>query len=322
VAGVSTVAAQGNGKWAGVGRNAAGAPAAGAEPVAAGRRSGATRVTGCALHESIDDPTSRGHAMIFRRFVGNLRKQDWTAVIVELVVVVVGVFIGLQASNWNENRHADAKAAVFTQRLQADLREEAWGYEYEIGYSNEVLANARRAADALSGTRPLPDEALLVAAYRATQFVFNGRRRTTYDELTSTGDIGLIRDAALRDLAMRVYTFPIYDTILEEGTNNAYRKAFRMALPHGVQHAIKMACGDRHLEIGDYQGIAHSLDYPCSPGLSPQVVAASAAVLRGDPRFLELLRLRIADVGTNQDNLTSYYPEIRSGLQAVARAPP
>jgi hypothetical protein len=69
------------------------------------------------------------------------------------VVVVVGVFIGLQASNWNADRQTDAKAAVFTERLRADLREEAWAYEYGIGYGNEVLANARRAADALSGKK-------------------------------------------------------------------------------------------------------------------------------------------------------------------------
>lgn len=36
--------------------------------------------------------------MIFRRFAGNLRRQDWTPVVVELVVAVVGVFIVLQAA--------------------------------------------------------------------------------------------------------------------------------------------------------------------------------------------------------------------------------
>ena len=48
----------------------------------------------------------------------------------------------------------------------------------------------------------------------------------------------------------------------------------------------------------------------------------TSAVLRGDPQFLQFLRLRIADVATNQDNLTLYYPEIRSGLQAIMREKP
>ena len=72
----------------------------------------------------------------------------------------------------------------------------------------------------------------------------------------------------------------------------------------------------------DYNAIAHSLDYPCSTGLSPQAIAASAAALRNDPQFIQFLRLRIADVGTNQDNLTINYKNIRDGLQAIARGKP
>lgn len=260
--------------------------------------------------------------MILRRLTANFRKQDWTAVVVELVVVVVGVFIGLQASNWNENRQTDAKAAVFTQRLRADLRVEAWGYEYEVGYSKDVLANAKRAADALSGKTPLSDEAVLVATYRASQYRFYIRHRTTYDELTSTGEMGLIRDPALRDLATSVYTAQVFDTIHEEGTKNPYRKAFRMAIPYNVQETLAATCGDRQVPPGNYKAIAHSLDYPCTSGLPPQVIAASAAALRSDPQFLQFLRLRIADVGTNQDNLTITYKKIRAGLQTIAREKP
>lgn len=259
---------------------------------------------------------------MLRRVVAHLRRQDWTAVVIELIVVMVGVFIGLQASNWNGDRQTDAKAADFTQRLRADLREEAWGYEYEIEYSHEVLASAKRAADALSGTTPLSDEALLVAAYRATQYRFNIRRRATYDELTSTGEIGLIRDATLRDLAVRVYSAQMFDTIHDEGLKNQYRGAFRMAISYDVQHTLAAACGDRLVPTGDYKAIEHSLDYACSTGLSPQAIAASAAILRGDPHFLECLRLRIADIETNQGNLTVNYKDIRDGLLAIAKGNP
>jgi hypothetical protein len=36
--------------------------------------------------------------MILRRITANFRHQDWMAVGIELVVVVLGVFIGAQAS--------------------------------------------------------------------------------------------------------------------------------------------------------------------------------------------------------------------------------
>lgn len=148
---------------------------------------------------------------MLRHVISHLRRQDWTAVFVELFVIVVGVFIGVQAANWNDTRQRDAKAAVFTERLRSDLREEAWGYEYEVGYFKGVLVSAKRAADALSGKIPLSYEALLVASYRATQYRFNIRRRATYDDLDGRNwfdpqpDIARSGDASLNRPDVRLH---------------------------------------------------------------------------------------------------------------------
>ena len=40
--------------------------------------------------------------MILRRLTTAFRKQDWFTVGVETLIVVFGVFIGLQVNNWNE----------------------------------------------------------------------------------------------------------------------------------------------------------------------------------------------------------------------------
>lgn len=256
---------------------------------------------------------------MLRRIISGFRRQDWTAVAIELVVVVVGVFIGVQASNWNEQRETDQRAAVFTDRLKSDLREEAWGYEYYVEYYREVLASAEATADALTGRKPLSDEALLIDAYRASQFHESIRRRATFDELTSTGEIGLIRDRALRELAMRTYTASAFDDIVREGKTSRYRAAFRMAIPYDVQRKLAQTCGDRVVRPGDYEGIAHSLDYPCSTGLPADVIANNAAILRADAELVPLLRMRIADVDTNLGSFTVYNKDIRDGLRALAR---
>jgi hypothetical protein len=92
------------------------------------------------------------------------------------VLLVVGVFLGIPVSNWNAEREARQKSALFTARLVADLKVEAWAYEYLIEYNRDVLANARRALDALTGDAPLSDEQFLIAAYRATQYESQDRR--------------------------------------------------------------------------------------------------------------------------------------------------
>lgn len=256
------------------------------------------------------------------RFIIHLRRQDWTAVAIELVVVVVGVFIGVQASNWNEEREKDQKSLAFTERLKADLRVEAWTYEGQIDYNEQVLANATREVDALTGKAPLADEALLIAAYRATQYNGSSRRRATYDELTATGEIGLIRDETLRTLAMDVYTQPQVELIDRHGQESDYRKAFRMALSHEVQQGLQEQCGDHVVLPGDYAGMKTVLDYPCTTGLAPDVIASSAAILRKDPKFVALLQLRVTDIKSDVANLTTYFVYIRDPLKGIAKEKP
>lgn len=256
---------------------------------------------------------------VLRRIVINLRRQDWTTVGVELVVVILGVFIGVQASNWNEARTADNESKVFTDRLKSDLRAEAFAYELSVAYYGQVLANARRAEAALSGRSEMGDEALLAAAYRATQYVTNNRHRTTWDELGSTGNIGLIRDPGLRQLAADVYTDTNNEWLVDDARRSPYRLEFRKLLDIPVQDALATACGDHTGEDGDYASLAGYLDYPCDPELTPEAAAAAVHALQADPNLLPLLRLQITTVDTNLGGLDSTNNiQLRQRLQAFA----
>lgn len=256
--------------------------------------------------------------MFFRRIAAHIRNQQWSAIVIDLAIVIAGVFIGTQVSNWNEDRVTNRKAAAFAERLRSDLREEAWSSELLLQYNREVLVSAERAVAALEGNITMSDEALLTNAYRATQYRQKGRRRSTYDELTSTGAVGLIRDPKLRDLAMRVYTNPMWDNIAREGIQSEYRRAFRMSLPNDVQQAVAEACGDRAVPVGDFQAIKNSLDYPCTINLPPEQLADAARSLRSNEALLPLLRLRVADIRTRLFDLTVNNKDILEGLRQVA----
>ena len=80
--------------------------------------------------------------MMFRRFLQRLGQHQLGAIATELVIVIIGVFIGMQVSNWNEERATARRAEVFSERLRSDLREEAWGYEMQIGYYSDVAAHS------------------------------------------------------------------------------------------------------------------------------------------------------------------------------------
>ena len=260
--------------------------------------------------------------MILHRLSQSLKEQNWTAIAVEFVLLVLGVFLGIQVANWNEGREQARKSAVFTERLKADLRGEDWTYQFLIAYNREVLANANRAVAALEGASKLSDEALLVSAYRATQYRNRNQRGSTFDELISTGNIDLIRDRTLRDTAIRLYNLNVFDNLVQEGMRSRYREAFRMSLPNDVQRALGKHCGDRVSRPGDYTTIRGRLDYPCRTGLSTQAIAESAQALRANPDIVRFLRLRIADLETRMVDLTRNNRSVMESLRAVAKETP
>jgi len=55
--------------------------------------------------------------VILRRLSDSLRNQDWATVLIEIVIVVVGVFLGIQASNWNDGRKAQEQRTQVTRAL-------------------------------------------------------------------------------------------------------------------------------------------------------------------------------------------------------------
>jgi hypothetical protein len=260
--------------------------------------------------------------MILRRVIKHFRNQEWTAIFLDFLIVVVGVFVGLQVSNWNDARALNSKSALFTERLTSDLRDEAWSYQYLIEYFDDVRANGYRALNALTGKAQLSDEMLLINAYRATQTLINVRRRSTFDELTSTGTIDLIRDDNLRNAAIWIYNEPTFEDVTMERDNAQYRQLFRMLVPLEVQDTLLEKCGDREVEVGDYKNIIDSLDYSCKTGLSPELLREAANALRMEESTISLLRLRMANVKTYSNNLTLYNLEPRLTLQAIAEKAP
>ena len=261
--------------------------------------------------------------MILRRFAEALKEQNWTSIWIEFVLLVAGVFLGIQVANWNEARIERIQSDLFTQRLREDLRIETWNRAALNAYHANVRLNARSALAALEGKADLSNEALLIAAYRASQYGELVRYRATYDELTSTGNIGLIRDRLLRKMATEIYNSNAADNLKNEGINARYRTAFRMAVPIDVQDAIARACGDRDLVIGDHAGLRTILNYECKTGLPQRDIDLAASVLRSDPSYIPLLRLRIADIGSQLATVgMNLSPEVTAGLDALSRERP
>ncbi len=60
--------------------------------------------------------------MILRRLAEHVKAQNWFAVALDFLIVVMGVFIGIQVSNWNAARGERAAEAGYLAALEEDIR--------------------------------------------------------------------------------------------------------------------------------------------------------------------------------------------------------
>jgi hypothetical protein len=258
--------------------------------------------------------------MLLRSVTKHITEQNWFGVLVDFLIVVVGILIAFQVTNWNEALVIDQESKKFTLRLKENLKSEAWTHQFVTEYYSDVIQNAQIAADALEGKITLDNKALLIAAYRATQYTTAPRFRDTYDELVSTGRIALIRDDQLRIFAARVYSFSGYEDMLLHSANSIFRQAFRMNIPVFVQQALVQTCGDRDVRILDYNSIVKSLNYSCTLNISQDEAKNAVNILRENKDILPALRLRLIDLESGFSTIAGTgNVDVRDGLLKIAK---
>lgn len=59
--------------------------------------------------------------MIFRRIKAHVAKENWFAVFIDFFIVVFGVFMGLQVSNWNAARATQQTERAYLVELRAEI---------------------------------------------------------------------------------------------------------------------------------------------------------------------------------------------------------
>ena len=70
--------------------------------------------------------------MLLRRLTRHIKDQDWFAVGIDFIIVIVGVFIGIQVANWNEAQKDKAGLAASLERLHKEVAQ-------NIGMIEKVL---------------------------------------------------------------------------------------------------------------------------------------------------------------------------------------
>lgn len=236
--------------------------------------------------------------MIFRRTVANLRAQNWTAVTIEIGIVIIGVFIGVQAANWNEQRLEKARA----ERLLGELKPSLASFIDFFETADTYYATTRRYADtAFAGWRGDPavsDEQFVIAAYQASQVYFLGVNSNSWTTLFGRDQLDNVADPAIRRGLATLMTQDF--ALIEGGLLTDYRGQVRQVIPEDIQDLIRMECGDKPVQG---RPLTVSLAPTCDLDLPDSRFAAAAAELRRQPELVGLLRRHLSEVASYKDNL-------------------
>ena len=141
--------------------------------------------------------------MLFRRVAEHVRAQNWVAVLLDLLIVIVGIFIGLQVNDWNEARLDIKREAVILDRLRADfevIRSEA---ESATGEHIRSVANLLVVLESTVAGEVTDEQSFREGLESALKFSPSARRSATWVDIVSSGQTALLRDPELRSALSR-----------------------------------------------------------------------------------------------------------------------
>jgi hypothetical protein len=250
--------------------------------------------------------------MIYKRFAANLRAQNWTAIGIELVIVVVGVFLGTWVANWNQERIAQRD----TDALLRELGPEMARQKQIVQSTRNYFGITRRYADsALAGWRGDPrvgDAQFVIAAYQASQSAGLDANGQSWTTIFGGDQLRRIEDPGIRAPLQRLMTFE-YSILSYRMLNTPYREKVRRIIPSDVQEAIRKSCGDR------LDGTGLTLTLPSRCELEIPSAGQVAAKLRAQPELLEELAQHQSAVASQIINLDLFEAQVDALAQGIAR---
>jgi len=146
--------------------------------------------------------------MILRHLSRSVRKQNWFDVVLEIVIVVVGIFIALQVDSWNSERKERALENQYLTRLHADMvgtledQHANDGWDRRQIDAQEIVLRSLRSGELKDQDRDLFGRGLMFLGAINPR----GLRWSTVEELKSTGNLTILQSIELRELIGAVET--------------------------------------------------------------------------------------------------------------------
>jgi hypothetical protein len=250
--------------------------------------------------------------MIFHRASARLREENWVAITIDFVIVVIGVFLGIQASNWNQARLEQRQVNELLMEMRPELSRMRQADAMRLNYYNLTGDYARTALAGWANNSTINDTEFVIAAYQASQ-ITGQRGESQLRSILSSEDIRNVDDPMLRWALLRLMNFN-YDAVSASAMQTRYREDVRQIIPEEIQEAIRRTCGDRALPNG-----IPILPSTCNVRIATVAASAAADDLRRHPELASELRFHVSQAANFETN-TVWLDDLVARLQRLLDA--
>ena len=259
--------------------------------------------------------------MMLRRITAAFKQQHWFTVGIETMIVVLGVFLGLQVNNWNEARADHALEKEYLNRLVLDITNQIEVLKEQREYYEQARKHALAANRAFAEPVDKLGAQFLIDLYQASQRINLSPQKGTYDELVSTGRITLIGNLETRNM-LRAHYWMFSGAMLTILELSPYRPHVREEIDDAIQRQIRKNCGD--VVTPDANGISYHvrLRSHCAIEAPPALVAANVKRLHDNAETRRLLRFQLDILDNRVLNLNALIDvsrRMRTRLESVKR---
>ncbi|QIK95249.1 hypothetical protein G7076_00985 [Sphingomonas sp. HDW15A] len=138
--------------------------------------------------------------MILMRMTMSLKRQDWTMVFIEFVLVVVGVLLGFQINEW-ANRQADEQASREAMERLLDEAERDVAYmKLAVGNAEEIVGDLHFTIDRLAEDAwTVDDKARMERGLAKGRYMVSlAPPVSVYDDVVASGALNRFDDPVVR----------------------------------------------------------------------------------------------------------------------------
>ena len=159
--------------------------------------------------------------MILRRVIKHVTDQNWLAVFIDFLIVVIGIFVGLQVQEWSVQQSEKKLEAEYLQRILADVNRSISSNKFVMEFNDKptddvwlVYKSLQTCELAEENKDKFANGIAYIGRVVRPSFIMG-----TVNEMQSAGHFRFIRNFQIRDLINELEDSFAYEAVLFPSIN-------------------------------------------------------------------------------------------------------